>query len=189
MRRSTGRFYGFCAVVFALGLAASAYLNFTQYQRAQDRHQLDQETITQLKNEANLVKTATSATPTPGASVLGAKTIKVSELGISIVTLNPLADLTYQFQQLNGLDGINLTSDSLIKSTTTCGPGALGRLVRQSIDGHQSVISGTLIKQLGDYNYYYQPSKTICAKDPVSTAALKADNSILPAILMTLTTS
>ncbi|MBW4061114.1 hypothetical protein HJC99_00880 [Candidatus Saccharibacteria bacterium] len=185
MRRSTGRFYAFCAIVFGLGLAASGYLNYYQYQRGQDHQQLDQDTIAQLKREAVIVPVA-SPTSSPVAAVLGAKVITVPELGITLTTLNPLGDFSYQYQQLDGLDGINITSTSLINTTTTCGPGALGRLVRQSADAKPALSATTLVKLIGSENYYYQPAKFACAKDPVTTAALKADAAIMPAILTTL---
>ena len=187
MRRSTGRLYAFCTVVFGLGLAASGYLNYVQYQRLQEHQQVDRDTVAQLQSQISAA--SSSPTPTPAPAVLGAKVIKISELGITLATINPLSDLSYQFQEQNGLDGVNLSSASLIKTTTTCGPGALGRIVRQPANDPTTMSSNNLIKQMGTYNFYYVPTKTPCAKDPVTTAALKADNAIMPAILATLTVS
>jgi hypothetical protein len=187
MRRSTGRFYGFCAVVFALGLAASGYLNYYQYQRAQERIQVDNDALAQAKREATLNAPVAAGVPAP--AVLGARVINITELGIALTVINPLSDLSYQFQQENGLDGVNLTSTSLINTTTSCGPGSLGRLVRQSVDARPTLATNNLIKQLGNYNFYYEPNKVSCAKDPVSTSALKADIAVMPAILGSLTTA
>jgi hypothetical protein len=195
-RRPATRLWIFLTCVFALGFGAAGYLNYVQYQRARDDHAQLTGTITDLQYQVAQDHKSTptpsaspspsgSPSPSPSPTVLAAQSLALTELGLHLSTSAPLTDLTYQYQQISGLAVANLTTAALIKSTTTCGPGALGSLVRRPITYKPTSLS-KLVKTVGSYTYYYVAPVKACAKDPVTTAALLADKTALPAILATL---
>ena len=196
MRRSATLLWIVIAVVCALGLGASGYLNFVQYQRDQEVQRQLNGTITDLRYQLSVDAKATpspTATPTPSTSpsiattptVLAAQTVAFTQLAVAISVTAPLSDLTYQYQQVSGQPVANLTTTSLIHAGTTCGPGALGQLVKRPLISR--LTTGTLVKRIGSFNYYFVAPVRACAKDPATTSMLAADRAALPAALATLT--
>jgi hypothetical protein len=179
-----------CAT-FGLGLGASMYLNYDQYQRAEQDRKLMQGEITdlryQLKQDQGVSPSpspATSAspspTPSPSASIQGAQIVDLVQLGVKLSPSDPIGDLTYQYQLISGLAVANLTTTSLLAKYPACKPGAgLGMVVRRPLGSKPNTSASKLIKRLGDYNYYHVASTSSCATDASGKASLAAARAAL----------
>jgi hypothetical protein len=189
------------ASVFGLGLIASAYLNYMQFQYTdQDRKQLQgQITDLQYQLKQNQVSPTPSTTPvftpTPSATpdVKAAQSISLAQLGAKLSTGDPIADLTYSFQQgptapTTAWVAANLTTTSLVAKYPDCKPGtsSLGQIVRRPLTSRAT--SSQLIKRLGDYNYYYVKSNggnctgTAAGMTALTAARTALINTVLPTL-------
>lgn len=180
------------AGAFGVGFAASAYLNYVQFQRAQDDQRQLQGTITDLRYQLAQDSQASpspsaSVTPSPSPSptqtpppVLGAQALPLPQLGITLTATDPLTDLTFSYQLISGLAVANLTTTSLIPGGSKCGPGALGQLVRRPLSSRASSAS-VFIKRLGNYNFYYVSPTFTCP-----LAATTTDRAAIMGVLSTL---
>lgn len=184
------------AATLGMGLVASAYLNYQQHEQAAQEAQLLNGTITDLRYQLNQDESASpspsaSATPTPTATpspaVQGTQSVALSQLGVTLTTTDPVADLTYSYQLVNGLAVANLTTTSLVAKYPACKPGtALGQIVRRPLSSKASSAS-KLIKKLGDYNYYYVAPSGNCGSDAAGRTLVSSEQSALVnAVLPTL---
>jgi hypothetical protein len=183
------------AITFGLGLAASGYLNYVQFSRANDNEVALNGQLTDLRYQLKQDKLAPSptaspsASPTPSAtpSVLGTTAVNFVQLGVAVSATDPIADLTYSYQLVSGLAVANLTTTGLVAQYPTCKPGtALGQLVRRPKTSRAAATS-KLIKSFGDYNYYYVAPAGNCATDAAGRATVVAAKAALTdAILPTL---
>ena len=185
------------AITFGLGLAASGYLNYVQFSRARDdkaalngqladmRYQLKQDKLAPSPSASPSPEL--SPTPSETPAVLGTTAVKFDQLGVFVTAAAPIADLTYSYQVISGLDVANLTTTGLVAQYPACKPGvALGQLVRRPKTSRAASTS-KLIKSFGDYNYYYVASATNCASDAAGRASVAAAKAaLLDAILPTL---
>ncbi|HSX03030.1 MAG TPA: hypothetical protein VLI05_07035 [Candidatus Saccharimonadia bacterium] len=198
-RRGTSVLIAVVIITFGGGLAASAYLNYYQYQRDSQNQQLLQGQITdlryQLKQETNgspapSISPSPSLSPSPSASpspVLGAQTVNLAELGVKLTPTDPVADLTYGSQTIAGLGVANLTTSSLLAKYPACKPGALGMVVRRPLGSRPSTSASHLIKKIGDYNFYYVTPSGNCGPDSagratVSAAIAAVQNLVMPTL-------
>ncbi len=183
------------AAVLGLGLAASAYLNYYQYQQAGQSKQLLQGQITDLRYQLNQSAAAAStpipspsanpsAAPTPTPAVLGSQSVSFTELGTSVTPSAPVADLTYSYQKIGVLAVANLTGKSLMAKYPTCRPGALGMLVRRPLNSKPSTSASQLVKSLGGFNYYYVPPTSNCGSTTASRTEIKNDISAVQNVIM-----
>lgn len=186
-----------CAAL-ALGLVASLYLNYDQAQRADQDKKLMQGEITDLRyqlKQDQATSPSPEASPSPSADpspssapVLGAQSVELVELGVKLSTSDPIADLTYSYQQVAGLAVANLTATSLLAKYPACKPNtALGMIVRRPLNSKPNTSASKLIKQLGNYKYYYVASSVACAPDAAGRATLAAAraalvNTVLPTL-------
>ncbi len=182
-----------------LGLGASGYLNYVQYQRAeQDKKQL-QGQITDLRYQLTQnqqlasVKTTPSPSPEPGNSpssidapaVLGTQSVALSQLGVKLSASDPIADLTYAYQPVGVLAVANLTTASLVAKYPACKPGAaLGMIVRRPPGSKPATSASKLIKTLGKYNFYYVPPTSNCASDASGRAVVAAAQAALTSTVL-----
>lgn len=176
------------AVTFGLGLAASGYLNYVQFSRAQDEKLALSGQITDLRYQMKQDKAAPSPTgspsptPTPAPSitpaVLGATVVKFAELGVAVSASDPVSDLTYGFtQKTDGAAVANLTTTKLSTQYAACKPGlsALGQIVRRFKSSRVKPPFGSVpLKSFGDYNYYYNKGTGNCATDAAGRASVIA---------------
>ncbi len=179
-----------------LGFGALIYLNYAQYQRAEQDKRLLQGEITDLRYQLKQDSAASpSATPSPTPSstpavpaVQGAQAVDLAQLGVKLQPSDPIADLTYSYQLVNGLAVANLTTSSLMAKYPACKPGAaLGMVVRRPLNSRPATSASKLIKRLGDYNYYYVASTSNCATDAAGRASLaEARSALIAAVLPTL---
>ena len=185
----------------ALGLAASAYLNYNQFQHAtQTQHEL-QGQITDLRYQLH-VDEKQPGSPAPGASpgagaapapsptpaVLGAQTVDLTQLGVKLTVGDPIADLTYDHEVVGSLDVANLTTSSLVAKYPACKPGAaLGMVVRRPLSSKPSSSSTKFLKTFGKYNFYYVPPTSNCGgtvpgQADVTAAKSALVNTVLPTL-------
>jgi hypothetical protein len=199
-RRGTSVLIAVVIITFGGGLAASAYLNYYQYQRDSQNRQLLQGQITdlryQLKQEtggspaASLSPSPSPSSPSPSVSpspVLGAQTVNLAELGVKLTPTDPVADLTYGYQTIAGLGVANLTTSNLMAKYPACKPGALGMVVRRPLGSRPSTSASHLIKKIGDYNFYYVTPSGNCGPDSagratVSAAIAAVQNLVMPTL-------
>lgn len=197
------------SVTLGLGFIASAILNVQQYNHAQQDKKLLQGQITDLTYQVNQDKASPSpsATPdvdaepsstptsTPTASpsespaVAGAKSVNVSQLEIKLTASDPVSDLTYGMARSGAYDVAALTTETLVAKYAACKPSdtnnALGLIVRKK-PGVSS--TGTFIKKLGDWNYYYlEPKSGTCATDQagrnnLAAARAAVKNTVIPSM-------
>ncbi len=172
-----------CTIVFGLGLASSAYLNYVQAQRAADEKRLLKGQITDLSYqlgqdrksqatptpstspEASTTPTPTpSTTPEPTPAVLGAKALALTELGVSLNVADPVADLIYSYQPKNGVPTIGLTTTSLVAKYPKCVASFLGQISKR-VAGAKPNSNEHLIKTIGGNSYYFIQPVVECASD------------------------
>jgi hypothetical protein len=187
------------------GFAASAYLNYHQYERAQADKKLLQGQITDLRYELNQQKAtpspstalddpipSESPTPSPSPSstpaVAGANSITISELGIKLTAGDPVTDLTYGMVPSGSYMVAALTTESLIAKYAGCKPSKANNVLGEIVRKKPGVSStGELIKRVGDYNYFYLKPSGSCATDASGQNALAAaraavKNAVLPTL-------
>jgi hypothetical protein len=194
------------AAALGIGFAASAYLNYAQYQASQQNQKLLQGQIVDLKYqvnqdhlamsgstpspspspEANTASTTTSPSPTPSPSsspaVAGASTVSISQFGVNLAVAEPIADLTYTPITSGGLIVAGFTTESLIAKYPSCKPGtALGMLVRRPPSGSESIprSGDKFIKQIGAYKFYFVPATSYCASTYAGANELAADRAAM----------
>jgi len=181
-----------------LGLAASVYLNYYQYQHSAQDKQLLQGQITDLRyqvvRDAQAASTpipspSGSASPTPSATatpatVLGAQVVTFSELGAKVTPSDPVGDLTYSYQKVGTLAVANLTSTSLMAKYAACRPGALGMLVRRPPGSKPSTSASKLVKTLGEYTFYYVPPTSNCGTTTAGRAVVANDISAVQNVIL-----
>jgi hypothetical protein len=189
------------AITFAIGFVASAYLNYHQHQLAAQEKKLLQGEITDLRYQMKQDKAASpspspsedpepTASPSPSESpaVAGANIITISQLDIKLTASDPVADLTYGMANSGVYKVAALTTQSLVAKYSGCRPSdtnnALGQIVRKE-PGRAS--SGTLVKKLGNWNYFYIAPSGSCATDAAGNNALAAaraavKNAVMPTI-------
>ncbi|MEO7617470.1 MAG: hypothetical protein ABIS59_01365 [Candidatus Saccharibacteria bacterium] len=172
-----------CAIVFGLGLAASAFLNFFQAQRAADERTQLKGQITDLtyqiaqdhKAAANPTASNTSsptptssATSTPSPSVTpdasAPKSLSLKELGVSVAAADPVSDLIYAYMPSGGVPTIGFTTSSLQTKYPKCSASFLG-LITKHPNGTKVKSIEHLIKTIGASSYYYVPASVECATD------------------------
>ncbi len=166
-----------CTIVFGVGLALSAYLNYFQDQRAADEKRLLKGQITDLtyqlgQDRKSLSSPSPSATPeavttplpTPSPAVLGAKTLALTELGVSLTATEPVSDLIYTYQPKNGIPIIGLTTTSLVSKYPKCVASFLGQISKRPT-GAAPNSNEHLIKTIGGNSYYYIQPIVECATD------------------------
>lgn len=190
------------AVVFGLGLAASAYLNVNQSQRAVEDHNLLQGQITdlqyQLKKDAQAVASASPTptplatpepTPTPTPAVAGTTSIKLTQLGVTLTASDPVADLTYDMTKSGAYPVAALSTRSLVSKYPACQPSATNNALGYVVQKKAGLAStGKLIKQAGVYNYFYIAPVGFCATDQAGKNVLAAARAaVVNAVLPTLT--
>jgi len=174
------------ATVFGLGLLASGYLNYVQFQSAdQDKREFEGR-ITDLQYQLKQQpaspspspSTSPSPSPSPSPGVLGEQTVAFTQLGAQVATGDPIADLTYEYQAVKSggvtLAVANLTTRSLMAQYPKCIPGttSLGQIVRRPLSSKTS--ASKFIKRLGDYNYYYVAAGGNCTGTTAGLATLNA---------------
>jgi hypothetical protein len=79
------------AVVFGLGLVASAYLNYSQHKNATQDHKLLQGEITDLRYQVNQDHLAATTSPTPSASPLATPQVSPTVSPIPSPAVTPAA--------------------------------------------------------------------------------------------------
>ena len=194
------------SIVFGLGLAASAYLNYVQNQSAASNQKLLQGTITDLKYQLNKDQIASAQpsptvtplatpeptatpTPTPSPAVAGTGSVNILQQGIKLTVADPVADLTYDMTTSAGYTDVSaLSTRSLLAKYPACKPSAannaLGFIVRKKPNLKSS---GTPIKTLGTYNFFYLAPSGYCATDTAGRNTLAAaraaiKNTVLPSL-------
>ena len=173
-----------CAVVFAVGLGASAFLNYYQAQRAADERTQLKGQISDLTyqivqdHKASTARTSINTpnpTPsgTPSATVTPSvtpapsitKMLTLKELGISVTASDPVIDLTYTYMPSGGVPTVGFTSTSLQTKYPKCTASFLG-LITKHPNGSQVKSIEHLIKSIGISAYYYVPASVECATNP-----------------------
>ena len=190
------------AIALGVGLSASAYLNVAQHQSAQAERKLMQGEITDLRYQVNKDLVATTAvaptptplatpepSPTPAPVVAGTGSVNISQLAVKLTVADPVTDLTYDMVRNGQYTVAGLSTRSLISKYPPCAPSetndGLGQIVQKKV-GMKS--SGTLIKQVGIYNYYYIAPSGFCASDVAGRNILAAARAAIKnATLPTLT--
>lgn len=173
--------------VLASGFMASIFLNISQGQRAtQDRNQLEGE-ITDLRYQLNQNKQALltptpsplatpepTLSPSPSPMVAGASTISFTQIEARLTVNDPITDLTYDMTTNGQYEVVGLSTRSLISTYPQCKPGrtnnALGQIVRKTT----KTSTGTFIKKLGNWYYFYIAPSGYCASDPSGRDTLAA---------------
>ena len=169
-----------CAIVFGVGLAASAYLNLVQAQHASDEkallkgqitdltYQIDQDRKSQSSPSPKLTPSpspsASATAPSASPTVLGSKTLLLNELGVSVTASDPVADLTYAYQPKNGVPTIGFTTASLLSRYPSCVASFLGQISKRAI-GVRPNANEHLIKTIASNSYYYISPIVECATD------------------------
>ncbi len=188
------------AVVLGLGFVASAYLNFYQYQQANQEQSQLQGQITDLTYQvkqdhlpggdayspspspaANSGSSASpSPSPSPSPSVAGTASIKISQFGVNFTVSDPIVDLTYAPTESGGLIVAGLTTQSLLAKYPGCTPSnaALGMLVRRPT-GETAPSHDKLVKNLGGYSFYYVAPLGYCTSDSAGRNIIAADSAAL----------
>lgn len=194
-----------CAVVFGVGLAASAYLNYFQAQRAADEKRLLKGQITDMayqlaQDRKSLASPAPSSslspaaspladaspTPSPSPSVLGANTLAITELGVSLTATEPVSDLIYAYQPKNGVATIGLTTTGLVSRYPKCVASFLGQISKRAA-GAKANNNEHLIKSIGGNSYYYIKPVIECAPDAEGKALrAKLVNSVSTTVISSL---
>jgi hypothetical protein len=188
------------AIVLGLGFGASAYLNYSQHERAEQDKRLLRGQITdlryQLKQDAMSPSPSpstepTSSTPTPSPStspaVAGTASVTISQFGVRLTATDPIVDLTYAPVQSAGLTVAGFTTQSLLAKYPGCKPGALGALVRRP-QTQRAPSWNKLVKTIGSYSFYYSGASAFdCTNDREghnTYAAAKAalTNGVLPTL-------
>jgi hypothetical protein len=203
--RGVANIFVVCTVVFGLGLASSAYLNFFQAQRSADEKRLLKGQITDLAYQLGQDrKSATSPSPSPAVSdspspsanpsptpssspsVLGAKTLALTELGVSLTLSEPVTDLIYANQPKNGVATVGLTTTSLQTKYPKCVASFLGQISKRAA-GVKANNNEHLIKSIGGNSYYYIQPVVECATDADGKALrAKLVNSVSTTIISSL---
>lgn len=178
------------AITFGVGLAASAYLNYYQFQRAEQDRQLLERQVTDLRYQVNQNQLASASpsvsptptplatpegTPTPTPQVAGTASVSISQYGVKLTVSDPVADLTYDMVK-NGIYTVSgLSTRALIAKYPACAPSAsnnaLGQIVQKK---HGQKSTGVLIKQVGVYDYFYIAPSGYCAPDQAGRNELAA---------------
>ena len=172
-----------CTIVFGLGLAASAFLNFFQAQRAADERAQLKGQITDLtyqvaqdRKAAAASAPATSpspsasptalATPSPSTSPAAPapKTIVLTELGVSVTASDPVADLIYTYMPSGGVPTVGFTTSALVSKYPKCTASYIG-LITKHPNGSNVKSIEHLIKSIGSSSYYFVPASVECAPD------------------------
>ena len=193
------------AMTFGLGLAASGYLNYVQFSRAQDDKAALNGQLTDLRYQLKQDSTKVSTTPSPKSSaspipspsptitptVLGATTMKMDQLGVYLSASDPVSDLTYSYTSTtDGAAVANLITTGLLTQYPACKPGlaSLGQIVRRAKTSKVRAPVGSVpLKPFGDYTYYYNKGTGACASDTAGRSKLAAARAaILDATLPTL---
>jgi hypothetical protein len=177
------------AIVLGLGLVASAYLNYYQNTQSLQSQKLMQGQITDLRYQVNQDRLGSVASPEPSPTpvavpdptsppapvVAGTAIVNLTQLGVKLTVTDPLVDLTYDMATSGTYPVAALSTRSLIAKYSACKPSsnnnALGYIVQKKL-GIKS--TGTLIKQLGSYNYFYIAATSFCASDQSGRDALAA---------------
>lgn len=190
------------AVVFGLGLAASAYLNVMQSQRAVEDHNLMQGQVTDLQYQVKKDAAASAVVPptptplatpeptaTPAPAVAGTASIGLTQLGVSLTAADPVADLTYSMSKSGIYPVAALSTRSLIAKYPACQPSATNNALGYIVQKKTGLSStGKLIKQAGVYNYFYISPSGFCASDQAGRNTLAAARAaVINAVLPTLT--
>jgi hypothetical protein len=190
------------AAVLGLGFGASAYLNYAQHQAAEQDKRLLQGQITDLRYQVDQDHHATpspsasptaspsaspASTPSPSPAVAGTASITIAQYGIHLTVTDPIIDLTYDMAHSGAYPVAALTTASLVAKYPGCKPSntnnALGQIVRKT----STASTGTLIKKLGSWNYFYLKPSGYCATDQAGQNALAAARAaVLNAALPTL---
>lgn len=192
-------------------MAASMFLNYTQYQHAVSDKKLMQGEISDLKYQINEDKAAQvagtrpspspsesdtdpapspSASPTPSASpaVAGTSSINISHYNVHFTATDPIQDTIYAPVKSGQLTVAGLSTQDLVAKYPACTPGAsaLGLIVRRP-KSQTPPSYNKLIKSIGNYNFYYVPPTTYCTNDQAGRNTLAAAraaifNSALPTL-------
>jgi hypothetical protein len=192
------------AAALGLGLAASGYLNYVQYQRSSDekrqltgeisdlRYQLKQDGQTPAEPTASPSPSPSASpdsavSPTPVPAVAGAQALQIGELGVHVTPADPVADLTYSYQLVSGLAVANLTTNGMAAKNPGCKAGALGMLVRRPLSSKPSTSASHFIKKIGNYNYYYVTPTSNCGSSAdgrayITAAVAALTDTIMPAL-------
>lgn len=192
------------AAAFAVGFAASAYLNFMQHEHAEQARLALQGEITDLRFQASQDRLPASTSPSPsptssaspspsaepstGPSVAGTANITIGIYGVKLTAIDPLTDLTYGQVASGGFTAAGFTTESLLAKYPGCKPGssALGTLTRRT-KSQKPTAQEKFIKVVGDYTYYYIKPTSFCAtdqagKDSLAAARVTLSNTVLPTI-------
>ncbi len=194
------------AAVSGAGLAASIYLNINQHQMAEQDRKLMQGQITDLTYQVGQDKKASStstsptptplatpepsSTPTPTPAVAGTANITIAQQGVKLTVTDPITDLTYDWVPSGTYSVAALSTRTLISKYATCKPStannALGFIVAKKV-GVAPNAQNELIKQLGNYKFYYIKPAGFCAtdqagKDALAAARAAVKNSALPTL-------
>jgi hypothetical protein len=196
------------AAALGIGFAASAYLNYAQYQSSQQNQKLLQGQIVDLKYQvnqdhlamsgsnpspspspqANTASTTTSPSPSPSTSssptVAGASTVSISQFLVNLAVTDPIADLTYAPKISGGITVAAFTTQSLVAKYPSCGPlTALGMLIRRPATQVPPSSDGPVVKTIGGYKFYYKASSDYCANTLAGANELAADRAALKNLL------
>jgi hypothetical protein len=172
-----------CVVVFGVGLAASAFLNYFQAQRAADERTQLKGQITDLtyqitQDRKAATKPASSETPSPTATPATTSTpsptttpdpsapkiLALKELGVSVTVSDQVVDLIYTYMPSGGVPTIGFTASSLQTKYPKCVASFLG-LITKHPNGTKVKSIEHLIKSIGASAYYYVPASVECATD------------------------
>jgi hypothetical protein len=188
------------AAALGIGFAASAYLNYSQYQAASQNQKLLQGQIVDLKYQvtqdhladsspspsptAKAVATTASPSPSPSSSaapaVAGTATVSISQFGVSLSASDPITDLTYAPVESGGLIVAGFTTQSLLAKYPNCKAlTALGMLIRRPASQIAPYSDGKPIKTIGGYKFYYKASTAYCANDYAGENELAADRAAI----------
>lgn len=178
------------AITLGLGLAASAYLNYYQFEKSEDERALLERQITDLRYQVTQDQLAAASvaasptptplatpesTPTPTPQVEGTSVVTFSKYGVHVTVSDPVADLTYAMVKNGVYEVVGLSTRSLIAKYPACAPSAsntaLGQIVQKK---HPSTSTGVLIKQAGVYDYFYIKPYGFCATDKAGQNELAA---------------
>jgi hypothetical protein len=202
MMNEKGKIATLPAVVIAtlsLGLVASMYLNYAVYKNAQDdkrqtageltdlRYQVKQDQLAGLNAPSSSPSPSTKPTASPSpAAVLGAETLAISEMGVTVIPAAPLADLSYAVipSQTAGAVVIGFKSDSFSTKYPNCAPGtALGQLVRRPVS-QRPPASNKLVATIGGFKFYYYNPGDTCATSTVGRADTAAAVAVLGSTIL-----
>ncbi len=173
-------------IILALlgGLGASGYLNYHQAQQRVLTQRQTNDQLSQLQQQVSQYKTALAALNGSSGSPAAAKSVTFAQLGVKVTPSDPVIDLTYTYQKVNGDDVANLTTSSLLVQYPACKPGvALGKLVRRSSSSMNT--GGKFLQVLGGYSFYYESAGGTCATDTTGRQLLIDARNTLSTIVFT----